>query len=187
MSSSPADITRLLNDWSTGNQSAADQLTPLIYSELHKVARAYLRREANGHTLQATELLNETYLRLLGQNQDWKSRTQFLGVAAHLMRLVLVDHARRRKAGKRGPNLRTTLRDFHQPAVEKGADVLALDDALGALAKLDARKAQVIELHYFGGLEKEEIAAMVGISIATVGRELRAARAFLNREMLGPP
>ena len=181
------EVTRLLADWRAGNQSALDQLTPIVYKELHRLAGSYLRRERPGHTLQPTALVNEAYMRLAGQDhQNWESRTQFFGVAAQLMRMILVDHVRRRLAGKRGGGAQqAVLEEAFFVSEEREPALLALDDALTDLAAFDARKAKIIELRYFGGLTTPEVAQSVGISTATVEREARSAQLWMARHMAG--
>jgi RNA polymerase sigma-70 factor, ECF subfamily len=177
------EVTELLVEWATGNQQALEELTPLVYAELHRLAAACLRRERPNHTLQPTALVHEAYLRLVDQrNPSWQNRSDFFRVAAHLMRQILVDHARRRQAGKRaGRNV--PLKDTVSFARERSANLVALDEALGALEKLDARKCQAIELRYFGGLNTEEIAKTLDVSAVTVRRDLRLAKSWLYREM----
>ena len=178
-------ITLLLKAWRDGDRAALDQVTPLIYDELHRVAQAYLRSERSDHTLVPTALVNEAYLRLIGQDQpDWQSRKHFLGVAAHVMRQILVDHARRQRAAKRGMGAaEATLHPASQSAICEKRDLLDLDDALTSLEKEDARKSQAIELRFFGGLTIEEICENLQISPATVHRELRMGQAWLAREL----
>src|SRR5439155_14295732 len=155
---SSSSVTLLLRRWSNGDSSALDELTPLVYHELRLIAEGYLKRERPGHTWQPTELIHEAYLRLVDQNQKFESRRQFYGVAAHLMRMILVDHARSRGAVKRGSGgERVSLDDVHLFTPERGADVLALDQALERLAAMDERKGRAIELRFFGGLSLEEI------------------------------
>jgi RNA polymerase sigma-70 factor, ECF subfamily len=184
-STSPREITQWLQNWRNGDQAALEQLLPVVYQELHKLAHAYLNRERVGHTLQPTALIHEAYLRLLGQNiEQWQNRTHFYGVAAHLMRQILVEHARQRSAGKRGGGAaKLALDDALDYAPEQAAELIALDDALTALAKFDERKCRVIELRYFGGLNVEETAEVLGISVPTVVRDQRMAQAWLHREL----
>lgn len=181
-------ITLLLRQSSEGNQAAMDELLPLVYEELHRIAGAYLRSQRPGHTLQATALLNEAYIKLAGaEPQEWSGRTHFFATAAAIMRNILVDHARARLAEKRGGGLTpVTLEEAIDHVGGKSPDLLALDDALKALAEKDERKARVLELRYFGGLSVEETADVLGLSVATVGREARFATAWLRREMVGP-
>jgi len=175
------DVTALLRAWSEGDRSASDALFPLVYAELHWRASAYLRRERPGHTLQPTALVNEAYLRLADQNRAvWKNRAQFFGVAACIMRRILVDHARAGLMAKRsGRCIRVTLDERVGGMVSPDIDVLALDQALTRLAALDARKSDVAELRFFSGLSLDETAEVLGISIATVERDWQAARAWL--------
>jgi RNA polymerase sigma factor (TIGR02999 family) len=181
------DVTRLLLDWGKGDGAAHEQLLPLVYDELHRLAGAYMRRERPGHTLQPTALVHEAYLRLVDQQRvDWRNRAQFVGVAALMMRRVLVNHARDRAAAKRGADaervpLTLAGEAFHRPEV----DVLALHEALDRLAALDPRKAKVVELKFFGGLTTEEIAGALELSPATVEREWSFARAWLYDAMMG--
>jgi len=179
------DVTRLLVDWGNGNGAARDALLPLIYGELRKLANKYLRNERAGHTLQPTALVHEAYIRLVEQSlPEWQNRAHFFAVAAQMMRQVLVDHARRNKAGKRGGGAwHTGLNECVSFAVERGASVLALDDALTALEAFDPRKCRIIELRFFGGLNMEETAKALDVSVATIGREQRIAEAWLYRQM----
>ncbi len=179
------EVTQLLARWKNGDSAAEQVLTPLLYDELHKLARRYLQNERAADTLQPTALVNELYLRLIGQEHpDWQSRGHFFGVAAHRMRQILVEHARKHRAGKRGGGVAPVeLNEMLCFAPGKSAEVLALDDALTALAAFDERKAKVIELRFFAGLSVEETAQALGISVATVGREQRMAEAWLRREM----
>jgi RNA polymerase sigma-70 factor (ECF subfamily) len=179
------DITQLLTDWSKGRTEALDQLMPLVYQELRKIADGYLKRERREHTLQPTALIHEAYVRLMGQSlPSWHNRAHFYGVAAQLMRQILVDHARAHGAAKRGGGFqKLSLEDATIFSQERNADLVALDDALTALAAFDARKCRVIELRFFGGLSVEETAEVLGVSAATVGRELRLAQAWLQREL----
>jgi RNA polymerase sigma factor (TIGR02999 family) len=174
-------VTALLQAWSEGDRSARDALFPLLYDELHSRAAAYLRKERPGHTLQPTALVNEAYLRLVGQDRAaWKNRAQFLAVAACIMRRILVDHFRAGRMAKRsGEQVRVTLDERIGPATSPDIDVLALDQALTRLAAFDGRKSAVAELRFFGGLSVEETSEVLGISVATVGREWQAARAWL--------
>lgn len=164
-----------------------EQLLPLVYQELRRIAGAYLRSQRPGHTLQPTALLNEAYIKMAGaEPQDWSGRTHFFATAAAIMRNILVDHARSRQAEKRGGGVTPVPLDLAvDRAAEKPADLIALDDALKALASHDERKARVLELRYFAGLSVEETAETMGLSVATVGREARFAAAWLRRELLG--
>jgi RNA polymerase sigma factor (TIGR02999 family) len=178
-------ITRLLLDWRGGDRQALDALTPLVYDELRRLAEHYLRDERSAATLQPTALVHEAYMRLVAQSlPDWESRSHFFGVAAHLMRQVLVDHARRHNSAKRGSGAaQVTLADALSFAPEKGRDIEALDDALHALARIDPRKCKIVELRFFGGFSVDETAQALGLSVATVGREQRMAEAWLHREL----
>jgi RNA polymerase sigma factor (TIGR02999 family) len=181
------EVTQLLVAWANGTKEALDMLTPLVYSELHKLAASYLRRERDAATLQPTALVHEAYLRLVAQDlPDWRSRAHFYGVAAHLMRQILVDNARKHRSEKRGGGApKAPLEEAISLAPEDPATVIALDDALHALAAVDERKCRVIELRFFGGLSIEETAQALEISVATVGREQRLAEAWLHRELSG--
>ena len=179
------DVTRLLFDWTNGDEAALARLMPLLYEELRGMAESYLRAEPSGQTLQPTALVHEAYLRLIAQHlPDWQNRSHFFGVASQLMRQILVDRARARRALKRGGGGRkVSLEDTVSFVPERDADLLALDDALNSLAAIDPRKCRVIELRFFGGLDIDETARALDISSATVGRELRVAKAWLYREM----
>lgn len=178
-------VTRLLFEWTNGDQTALTRLMPLLYEELHSMAESYLRGEPSGHTLQPTALVHEAYLRLVAQHlPDWQNRSHFFGVASQLMRQILVDRARVQRATKRGgDSQKVSLEDAVSFAPERSPDLLALDDALNGLATIDPRKCRVIELRFFGGLDIDETARALNISSATVGRELRVAKAWLYREM----
>jgi len=178
------NVTNLLLEWGNGDSSALERLTPIIYHELLRLARARLSRENRDCTLQPTALVHECYLRLADQTRlQWQNRAHFYAVAANTMRRVLIDQARKRKSLKRGQGVRVTLQTGMDVARERGPDVLALDEALQRLADFDARKSRVIELKFFGGMTSEEIGQVLGISVATVGRELRLGQAWLRREM----
>jgi RNA polymerase sigma factor (TIGR02999 family) len=174
-------VTELLLAWGRGDERALEQLAPLVYAELHRRAAGSMRREGTGHTLQPTALVHEVYLRMVDQDRAaFKNRAQFFGVAAQMMRRILVDHARRRRAGKRGAGLRVELDAANEPATPAAdVDLEALDAALATLAAQDPRQAHVVELRYFGGLSIEETAALLDISPATVKREWTVARAWL--------
>src|SRR5262245_17696196 len=176
------EITRMLREWSGGNSAAADKLAPLVYSELRRLAESYMRRERPAHTLQPTALINEAYLRLVDQGQPaWRSRTQFFRFSAHLMRQILVDHARTRRAAKRGAGFQpVSLSAVDVAAPQRSIDLLALDEALGRLGAFDERRSRVLEMRYFGGMSEDETAEALEISIATVRRELRLAEAWLE-------
>ena len=177
-------VTQLLERWSQGDEEALGQLMPLVYDELHRLAGAYLRRERREHTLQPTALINETYLKLIDQDHpNWKNRAQFFGVAAQLMRRILVDHARRHHASKRGGDrLNVSLRNIGAFGNQPDADLLTLHDALDQLEKIDPEQSRLVELRFFGGLTIEETAEVMQISHATVEREWKIARAWLKRE-----
>jgi RNA polymerase sigma factor (TIGR02999 family) len=178
-------VTDLLQAWGGGDKTALDQLVPIVYEELHRQAQRYLQRENPGHTLQTTALVHEAYLRLVDQRQaQWQNRAQFFGVAAQLMRRILVDYARRHQAAKRGGSaIQVPFEEGSVAAAESDVDVVALDDALTRLAVLDPQQARVVELRYFTGLGIEETAEALGISPATVKREWAMARAWLKREL----
>ena len=181
---SPEAVTTLLQAWSQGDESARDQLLPLVYDELRKRAAAYLRRERRDHTLPPTALVHEAYLRLVGQRSAWQSRAQFFGVASQMMRRILVDHARARKAAKRpGSGLRVALQEDAGAVDPIEVDLILLDRALDELAALDQRQGRVVELRFFGGLSLEEIAETLGVSLATVNRDWRLARAWLHQRV----
>jgi RNA polymerase sigma factor (TIGR02999 family) len=179
---SPGAVTQWLLDWSKSDRKdALDQMLPVVYEELHRLASHYLSREAAGHTLQPTALVNEAYLRLVDQRQvDWRNRAQFLGVAASLMRRILVNHARDRAAQKRGGGAQqVSLSLLESPSGRPDVNLIALEDAMERLAQRDERKSRVVELKFFGGLTTEEIAEVLQISVATVEREWSFARAWL--------
>ncbi|MGH9843652.1 MAG: sigma-70 family RNA polymerase sigma factor [Blastocatellia bacterium] len=181
------EITRLLLRWNEGDATALDQLMPLVYDELRQLARGYLRRQANNQSLQPTALVNEAYLRLVNQRQvRWQNRAQFFGLAAKLMRNLLVDHVRERRAEKRGGgeyHLSLTYADQVAQRPESEVDLIALNEALDRLEALSPQKSQVVELRFFGGLTIPETAEVLGISHATVEREWSAARAWLFKEL----
>lgn len=181
-------ITELLRQWSDGDRDALDEVMPLVYDVLRRIAGSYLLRERAEHTLQATAIVNEAYLELVEQSGiRWQSRAHFIGFFARVMRRVLVDYARERNYAKRGGRLRkVTLAEAAALATEKTPDLVALDDALHGLAEIDPRKATLVELRFFGGLTNEEAAEVLGISRATAIREWQRARAWLYRE-LSPP
>ena len=183
----PAQVTQLLRDWRSGDEKALEALLPHVYQELHAVAAAYMRRERPGHTLHPTELIHETYLRLIGSElPEIENRKHFYALAARQMRQVLVDHARRHRAGKRGSGKENLpIDEAVNYSRERASEFVALDDALEALAAVDPRKARVIELRFFGGLTAEEIAEVVDTSVASVFRDLRFAEAWLQRALRG--
>lgn len=186
-SSPPHEITQLLAEWSEGNQAALDQLYPLVYNELRRLAHGYLRRERKGHTLQTTALINEAYLRLVDQRHvHWANRSHFFGISAQIMRRILIDHARRYDYAKRGGGAqRISLDEAAVVAKQRGRALLMLDEALKSLAKIDPRRSQVVELRYFGGLNNGEIAGVLKISENTVMRDWNMARAWLYQELSG--
>jgi len=179
------DVTQLLVNWSNGDQGAAEALMPLVYGELRRLAGSYLRRERADHTLQSTALVHEAFIRLVDQREvHWKSRAHFYGIAAQMIRRILVDHARNRQAGKRGSGaIKLSLDDAHELLIPQELNVLRLDDALNELAALDERQSRVVELRFFTGLSLEETAEVMKLSTATVKREWSSARAWLFREM----
>src|SRR5579864_9450980 len=177
------EVTLLLAEWAKGNRRALDDLTPLVYRELRQLAGRYLRKERQEHTLQPTALVHEAYLRLVDQsNPAWQSRSHFFGVAARLMRQILVDHARRKHAGKRA-GIKVPLDEAVSFREERSRDLVALDSSLTELEKIDPRKCKAVELRYFGGLSMEEIAQTLEVSEITVRRDLRMAEAWLRQEM----
>jgi len=178
-------ITQLLERWSNGEEKALDELLPLVYDELHRLAVTYLRRERREHTLQPTALVNELFLKFSEQHSmSWQNRAQFFGVAAQLMRRILVDHARAHFADKRGGDrFCVSLRNIAAFGAEPDADLLALHDALNRLAEIDPTQARIVELRFFGGLTIKETAEVMGISHATVEREWKIAKAYLKREL----
>jgi RNA polymerase sigma factor (TIGR02999 family) len=181
----PSQVTKLLQGWRAGDPRALDALLPLVYDELRRLAHHHLRNERPNHTLQSTALVHEAYFRLVGQDfPEWKSRAHFFAIAAQLMRQILVDYARRQRASKRGGGICVLpLDDAVALPQSKDVDVLALDDALNALAELDPRQTRVVELRFFAGLSLEEISQVMGIATATVQRDWTAARAWLYREI----
>ena len=177
-------ITSLLQSWSRGDEAAVAELTPLVLAELRALARAYMRRERSNHSLQATGLVNECYVRLLqARTVDWQNRAHFFALSARLMRRILVDFARSRQYSKRGGGAEHVAFDDAQLVVEPGRDLVALDDALTALAAIDERKSQVVEMRFFGGLTNEEAADVLGVSAKTVMREWQIAKVWLLREL----
>jgi RNA polymerase sigma factor (TIGR02999 family) len=182
---SQKEVSQLLAAWGDGDQAALDALLPLVYSEMRRLAHRHMRRERPGNSLQTSALVNEAYLRLVGQRRvHWKNRAHFFGIAAQMMRRILVDHARSRHYAKRGGSMRQV--SFEEALIvsdERTAEVLALDDALKALAKIDERKSRVVELRFFGGLSIEETAEVLDASPGTVMRDWTLAKAWLRREM----
>jgi len=182
----PESVTQLLVDWSQGDQKALDKLMPIVYAELRRLAGNYLRRERPGHTLQPTALVNEAYLKLIDQkNAQWQNRAQFYGVAAQLMRRILVDHARQHQAAKRGgaDQQRLSITSARQLSAKPDTDLLALHEALEELAVIDPEQSRIVELKFFGGLSIEETAEVLGVGHATVEREWKMARAWLRRQL----
>ena len=184
MTPSP-QVTQLLVAWGNGDETARDELMPLVYQELHRLAHQYMKRESPGNTLQTSALVNEAFVKLVDQRDvQWQNRAHFFGIAAQLMRRILVDHARSRQYLKRGGGaLRVSLEEVAIVSRERAADVVALDDALTSLAAVDARKSQVVELRFFGGLSIEETAVVLAVSPGTVMRDWTLAKAWLRREM----
>jgi RNA polymerase sigma-70 factor, ECF subfamily len=183
----PQGVTQLLQDWNGGDQAALDKLMPLVYAELRRLANNYLRRERANHTLQPTALVNEAYLRLVDQKKArWQNRAQFFGVAAQLMRRILVDHARLHQAQKRGGSdqQRLSLTNVAERAADSPEiDLLALNEALDELAELDPQQGRIVELKFFGGLSIEETAEVLGVGHATVERDWKMARAWLRSKL----
>jgi RNA polymerase sigma-70 factor (ECF subfamily) len=186
-SRSPHEITQLLAEWSSGNQTALDKLYPLVYDELHRMARRYMNRERKGHTLQTTALINEAYVRLVDQKHvHWENRAHFFAISAKIMRRILIDHARLHAYAKRGGGVqKVSLDETALIADERASDLLLLDEALNRLAEMDPRRSQVVELRYFGGLNNDEIAGVLKISENTVTRDWNMARAWLYQELSG--
>jgi RNA polymerase sigma-70 factor, ECF subfamily len=182
-----ADVTQLLIKWGKGDRAALDDMLPLVYSEMKRVAKYYLNRERQGHTLQTTALVHEAYIRMIDQRHvDWKNRAHFFSVASEMMRRILVNYARDRAAVKRGGNAqRISLSHLDEVAEQPNVDLIALDQALTELAKEDERKARIVELKFFGGMTNNEIAEVMKISDATVEREWTVARAWLYRSIEG--
>lgn len=180
-------ITQLLAEWSEGNQSALDELYPLVYEELHRLARRYMSRERKGHTLQTTALINEAYVRLVDQkNVRWANRSHFFAISAQIMRRILIDHARRHAYAKRGGGAKqVSLEEAAIVAPDQASELVRLDEALKTLAKLDERRCHVVELRYFGGLSNEEIAGVLKVSENTVTRDWNLARAWLYQQLAG--
>ena len=181
--SSAGDATGLLIDWSHGDDRALERLTTMVYDELHRLAAHYLRGERPDHTLQTTALVNEAYMRLIDQRRiEWRSSLQFVGLAAQMMRRILIDHARSHRSAKRGDGAqKLSLDDTPQISGHRPAELLAVDEALGELAERDPQLARLVELRFFGGLNSEEIAEVLGVSVPTVTRRWRMAKAWLYR------
>jgi len=187
MTSSTQEVSRLLAAWGGGDRAALDELIPLVYDELRRLAHLYTGRESPGHTLQTSALVNEAYLRLADRtNPRWHNRAHFFAICAQLMRQILVDHARRRRSRKRGGGvLRVTLDDGLIVSEKRAADVVALDEALSQLSELDPRQGRIVELRFFGGLSIDETAEVLGVSPGTVMRDWPLAKAWLRREISG--
>jgi len=185
MTAHPDDVTQLLTAWREGDQGALDKLMPLVYDELRRIASRYMKRERPGHTLQTTALVNEAFLRMVGQqNVDWQNRAHFFGVAATVMRHLLVDRARANGRVRRGANpQQVTLEEGAAVSEQKGEDLLALDEALTKLNEIDERKVKIVELRYFSGLNAAETAEVLGVSEITIKREWLKAKAWLYREL----
>jgi len=184
MTATDQDVTRLLQDWSGGNQQALAELMPIIYNELRRLAHNYLRRERSDNTLQTTALVHEAYLKLIDQRSvNWQNRAQFFGIAAQAMRRILIDNARRHLAGKRGKGEKISLDETALISPAKDESLVALDDALRELESIDQQQSRIIELRYFGGLTIEETAEVMSLSPATIKREWAMARAWLYRAL----
>jgi RNA polymerase sigma-70 factor (ECF subfamily) len=183
-STSSQGVTELLVAWAEGDRSALEMLLPLVTDELHHLAHRYMRREREGHTLQTTALVNEAYLKLIDQKQvHWRNRAHFFGIAAQIMRRILIDHARKHLGAQRGGGKTISLDEVAVVSDERAAELVALDDALTSLAKVDERKGRVVELRYFGGLSVQETAEVLDVSPDTITRDWRRAKAFLRREL----
>jgi RNA polymerase sigma factor (TIGR02999 family) len=179
------NLTGLLVEWRDGDKAALDRLMPLVYDELRRIAHRYVQHERDGHTLQTSALVNEAYLRFAGQRKvDWQNRAHFFAVTAQVMRHILIDHARRRRYAKHGGEVRQVpIEDAAEMSLQRADELIALEEALGELAQLDERKSHVVELRYFGGLSLEETAEVLEISLMTVRRDWRAAKAWLYRRI----
>ena len=182
--SSPTNVTQMLLEWRGGNEDALERLMPMVYDELRRLAAHYMRTERKSHTLQATALVNEAYIRLVDMKVSWQDRAHFFAVAARLMRRLLVDHARgHRRAKREGDAVKVTLGEALEVSSSPASNVLAVDEALTRLAEFDPRKSEILELRYFGGLNNDEVAEALNISRATVQRDLRLAKTWLIREL----
>ena len=178
------NLTGLLVEWREGDRAALERLMPLVYDQLRRIAHRYVQRERNDHTLQTSALVNEAYLRLADQNVGWQNRAHFFAVTARVMRHILIDHARRRRYAKHGGDVRQVpIEEAATMSMERAAELIALEEALDELAQLDPRKSRVVELRYFGGLSLEETAEALNISLMTVRRDWRAAKAWLYRRL----
>jgi RNA polymerase sigma factor (TIGR02999 family) len=179
------EVTEFLRAWSDGDRAALDRLTPIVYDELHRLARRYMKGERPGHSLQTTALVNEAYMRLVNyKSMQWQNRAHFFAVSAQLMRRILVDHARRHNLKRGGDVLHVSLDETPMVGGERAADLVALDDAMNELGKLDPRKVQVVEMRFFGGLSVEETAEVLKVSAVTVMRDWSTAKAWLYRELM---
>lgn len=185
MNPPPAQVTQLLAAWGTGDEAAREQLMAVVYDELHRLAHHYMRRESPGNTLQTSALVNEAFVKLVDQkNVRWQNRAHFFGIAAQLMRRILVDHARGRQTAKRGGGVQAiSFDDAFYVSDERSAEVVAVHEALEQLSKFDSRKGQIVELRFFGGLNIDETAEVLGVSPGTVMRDWTLAKAWLHREM----
>ena len=177
------EVTQLLAAWSDGDRSALNKLLPLVEGELHRLAHRYMGHERQDHTLQTTALVNEAYLKLIDQKVDWQSRAHFFGIAAQIMRRILIDHARKHLGPQHGGGKTISLEEVAVISDERASELMALDEVLITLAKVDERKSRLVELRYFGGLTIEETAAVLGVSDETIRREWIRAKAFLHREL----
>jgi RNA polymerase sigma factor (TIGR02999 family) len=182
---SPNGVTQLLQDWKNGDKAALDKLMPVVYDELRRIASRYLKQQRSNHTLQTTALVHEAYIRLVGkQDIEWQNRAHFFGIAARMMRYILLDYAVAQQAEKRGGgNLKLSLEDVIELPEKNELDVAVLHDSLNTLAEVDERKSQIVELKFFAGLSNEDVAEVMGVSLATVNREWRMARAWLQSEL----
>ena len=178
----PPEVSQLLLAWGEGDRSALDKLLPLVEGELHRLAHRHMSRERGDHTLQTTALVNEAYLKLIDQKVHWQNRAHFFGIAAKIMRRILIDHARKHLRAKSGGK-KISLDDVAVVGDERASELVALDDALKSLTRLDERKGRVVELRYFGGLTVEEMSQVLGVSAETITRDWRSAKAFLRREL----
>jgi RNA polymerase sigma factor (TIGR02999 family) len=182
----PGEVSAILRAWSDGDQGALDRLTPIVYEELRRLARRYMRRERPGHSLQISALVNEAYMRLVDyKRMQWQNRAHFFAVSAQVMRRILVEHARRRNLKRGGAVPHVSLDDTLLVRDPAATDLVALDDAMNALARLDPRKVRVVEMRFFGGLSVDETAAVLNVSPVTVMRDWSSAKAWLYRELTG--
>ena len=178
-----AEVTELLAAWSEGDASALEKLLPLIQNELHQLAHRYMSRERRDHTLQTTALVNDAYLKLVDQRVNWRNRAHFFAISAQIMRRILIDHARKHLGPQRGAGRIISIEDVAVISDDRASELVALNEALDELSRLDPRKGRVVELRFFGGLGVDEIAAVINVSPDTVTREWRRAKAFLRREL----